>query len=479
MTVPIKFGTDGWRAIIAEDFTFANVRAVAQSVALYLKEAGLAQRGLVVGYDTRFASEDFAAAVAEVIAANGIRVYLCDRPAPTPAVGYSILNRRAGGSVVITASHNPSQWSGFKFRPEYGGSAPPEVLAQIEAHIPEVVASGAVETLPLLEAKARGLVEIFDPRPPYRQQVAKLVDFEFLRAAGLRVVVDSMHGAAADYIREPFRAEGGKTQVWELRATRNPLFPGMHNPEPIARNLAPLIQAVAGHKADVGLATDGDGDRLGVIDEQGEFLNQHQVFALLAYYLLEVRGLRGPLVKSLTTTRMIQSLGELYGVPVFETPVGFKFLGPKMVAEDAIVAGEESGGYAFRGHLPERDGVVSGLYFLDLMARRGRRPSELLAELYEKVGPHFYDRIDIHLAPEQAPAMRERLAQARPDRIAGLAVTATDTTDGFRFHLEGGSWLLLRFSGTEPLLRIYTEVQDETLVAKVLEAGRELAGVPS
>jgi alpha-D-glucose phosphate-specific phosphoglucomutase len=477
LTTPIKFGTDGWRAIIAEDFTFANVRAVAQSVALYLKEEGLTQRGLVVGYDTRFASEDFAAAVAEVIAASGIHVYLCDRPAPTPVVGYAILNRKAAGSVVITASHNPSQWSGFKFRPEYGGSAPPEVLAQIEAHIPKIVASGDVEGLPLAEAKARGLVETFDPRPPYRQQVAKLVDLEFLRAAGLRAVVDSMHGAAAGYIRE--QVSGGKTQVWELRAARNPMFPGMHNPEPIARNLAPLTQAVRRRKADVGLATDGDGDRLGVVDERGEFLNQHQVFALLAYYLLEVRGQRGPLVKSLTTSRMIQSLGKLYGVPVFETPVGFKFLGPKMIAEDAIVAGEESGGYAFRGHLPERDGVVSALYFLDLMARRGRRPSELLAELYQKVGPHFYDRIDIQLAPEKVSAMRERLARARPDRIAGLAVTDIDTTDGFRFHLKGDGWLLIRFSGTEPLMRIYTEVQDEALVAKVLEAGRELAGIPS
>jgi phosphomannomutase len=476
MTAPIKFGTDGWRAIIAEDFTFANVRVVAQSFALYLKEAGLAERGLVVGYDTRFASEDFAAAVAEVIAANGIRVFLCDRPAPTPVIGFAILDRKAGGSAVITSSHNPAQWSGFKVRPEYGGSAPPEVLAQIEAHIPQVAASGDVEALPLPEAKARGLVETFDPRPAYRQQVAKLVDLDFLRAAGLRAVVDSMHGAAAGYIRGLLG--GGKTQVSEIRAVRNPLFPGMHNPEPIARNLAPLTQAVRRHNADVGLATDGDGDRLGVIDEQGRFLNQHQVFALLVYYLLEMRGQRGPLVKSLTTSRMIQVLGKLYNVPVFETAVGFKFLGPKMIAEDAIVAGEESGGYAFRGHLPERDGVVSGLFFLDLMARRGRRPSELLAELYAKVGPHFYDRIDIHLAPEQVPAMRKRLAKARPDRIAGLPVTSADTTDGFRFHLKDGSWLLLRFSGTEPLLRIYTEVRDEALVAKVLEAGRELAGLP-
>jgi phosphomannomutase len=259
LSAPIKFGTDGWRAIIAEDFTFANVRVVAQAVALYLKKAGLAERGLVVGYDTRFASEDFAAAVAEVIAGNGIHVYLCDRAAPTPVIGYSILDRKAGGSAVITSSHNPRQWSGFKFRPEYGGSAPPEVLAQIEAHIPKILASGNVGSLPLAEAQDRGLVETFDPRPPYRQQVARLVDLEFLRDAGLSAIVDSMHGAGAGYVRELL--SGGKTRVWELRNTRNPLFPGMYNPEPIARNLGQLAQAVRRRKADVGLATDGDADR--------------------------------------------------------------------------------------------------------------------------------------------------------------------------------------------------------------------------
>ena len=473
MTTPIKFGTDGWRGIIAEDFTFPNVRAVAQSVALYLKEVGLAERGLVVGYDTRFASEDFAAAVAEVVAANGIHVYLADAPAPTPAATYGILSRKAGGAVIITASHNPARWSGLKYKPEYASSAPPEVVARLEAPLPTILATD-VPHLPLDEAQAQGLAELVDLRRPYMEHLAKLVDLPFLRAAGLRVTIDSMYGAAAGWLVELLG--GGTTQVHELHGERNPLFPGLQ-PEPIARNLVELSDTVRATGAAVGLATDGDGDRLGVIDERGEFLNQHQVFALLAYYLLEVRGQRGPLVKSLTSTRMIQSLGALYGVPVFETPVGFKFLGPKMIAEDALVAGEESGGYAFRGHMAERDGVISALYFLDMMARRGRRPSELLAELYEKVGPHFYDRIDIRLTPEQAPIVRQRLARAQPDRIAGLAVTATDTTDGFRFHLEGGSWLLLRFSGTEPLLRIYTEVLDEALVAKVLQAGRELAGI--
>jgi len=364
----IRFGTDGWRAIIAEDFTFANVRACAQATARYVKEAGLAERGMVVGYDTRFASEDFATAVAEVLAANGVPVYLCDRPAPTPVIGYAILKRQAAGSVVITASHNSREYSGFKVRTEYAGSAPPEVLGRIEALLPR---SGKPPRLPLAEAKARGLVQIFDPTPEYLSQVAGLVDLEGLRAAGLRVVVDSMHGAGAGYLRRLLA--GGRTRVREVRSARNPLFPGMHNPEPIPRNLSPLRRAIRRHGEQVGLATDGDADRLGVVDGAGRFVNQLQTFALLVYYLLEVRGLRGPIVKSVTTTGMARRLGELYGVPVHETGVGFKYLGPKMRETDALIAGEESGGYAFRGHLPERDGVLSGLYFLDLMPSCSRR----------------------------------------------------------------------------------------------------------
>jgi len=473
MTTEIKFGTDGWRGIIAEDFTFPNVRACAQSVALYLKEAGLAGRGLVIGYDTRFASEDFAAAVAEVVAANGIHVYLCDSAVSTPVVSYTLLQKKAGGAVIITASHNSARWSGFKYKPEYASSASPEVIARLEEPLPAILAS-AVPRLPLTEAQERGLVELVSPRQSYLEHVGELVDLKALRAAGLRVAIDSMYGAAAGWL--PQLLAGGATQVQELHGERNPLFPGLQ-PEPIARHLGALIDAVRATGADVGLATDGDGDRVGIIDERGEFINQHQVFALLAYYLLEVRGQRGPMVKSLTSTSMIYRLGELYNVPVYETPVGFKFLGPKMIAENALIAGEESGGFAFRHHPPDRDGILSSLYFLDLMARRGRRPSELLAELFDKVGPHYYDRIDIPLAPEQKADLMARLSHAQPQRLAGLRVTDRDTTDGFRFHLEGGGWLLLRFSGTEPLLRIYTEVQDQGLVQKLLAAGKELVGL--
>jgi phosphomannomutase len=474
---PIHFGTDGWRGVIAEDFTFPNVRACAQSVALYQQSQGLAERGLVVGYDTRFASEDFAAAVAEVVAAAGIKVYLCDRPAPTPVVTYAILDKHAGGAVVITASHNPPRWNGFKYRPEYAGSAPPEVIAALEAPLPQLQAAGEPDRLPLAEAERRGLVQVFDPRPTYLAHIAELVDLGRLRAAGLRVQVDSMYGAGGGYLAGVL--SGGRIEVGELHGERNPAFPGLASPEPIARNLGELSEAVRSEMAHVGLATDGDADRLGVLDEEGRFLTQLQVFALLTYYLLEVRGLRGPIVKSLTTTRMVQRLGELYDVPVYETPVGFMFLGPKMVEVDALVAGEESGGYAFRGHLPERDGVLAGLLFLDFMVRSGKRPSALLEELYAKVGPHYYDRLDVHLRAEERDDIRRRVGESQPQRLAGLRVTGRDTVDGFRYDLEDGGWLLIRFSGTEPLMRIYTEVSKLDLVSRLLEAGRELAGVPA
>ena len=469
---PIRFGTDGWRAVIGDEFTFENVRACAQATALQVQETGLADRGMVVGYDTRFASEEFAAAAAEVLAANAIPVYLCDRPAPTPVIGYAILQRKAAGSVVITASHNPSQYSGFKVRTEYAGAAPPEVLTRIEALLTR---SGRAPRLPLAEAKAKGLVETFDPQPEYLAHVSELVELGNLRTAGLRVVVDSMHGAGAGYLRRLLA--GGKTRIWELRSARNPAFPGMHNPEPIPRNLSPLRRAVRRHRAQVGLATDGDADRLGVLDGEGRFVNQLQTFALLTYYLLEVRGLRGPIVKSLTTTGMVPRLGELYGVPVHETAVGFKHLGPKMRETDAIIAGEESGGYAFRGHLPERDGILSGLYFLDLMARRGKDAADLVAELFDKVGPHYYDRVDIEMSPQERTRMESRLEGLRPKSIAGMKVTAIDRKDGLRFRLGDGAWALIRLSGTEPLMRIYTEVPREELVAKVLSEVRELTGV--
>jgi len=470
---PIKFGTDGWRAIIADEFTFANVRACAQAAARYFREAGAATRGIVVGYDTRFASEEFAAAVVEVLAANGVPVQLCDRAAPTPVIGFHIRRLNAGGGVVITSSHNPALYSGFKVRTEQASAAPPEVLSQIEALIPEAL-DGAVERMPLEEATAKGLVQKFDPRADYLRHLGQLVEIERLRQPGLRVVVDPMHGAGAGYLRELL--SGGRTEVIEIRSERNPAFPGMHNPEPIARNLEATREAVVQEHAQVALATDGDADRIGVMDERGQFVDQLRVFALLTYYLLEVRGLRGPIVKSVTTTSMVQRLGELYGVPVYETGVGFKYLGPKMIETDALIAGEESGGFAFRGHLPERDGILSGLYILDLMARRGKSLPELLEEVFAKVGPHYYDRIDVTMTPAERDRIAALLPGLQPQAIDGLRVTGYDRTDGLRFLLEGGAWALIRLSGTEPLMRIYTEVREGEQVQPVLQAVRELTG---
>ena len=384
----IRFGTDGWRAIIADDYTFENVRACAEGVARYLEQTGLASRGAVIGFDTRFASEYFAAASAEVLAAHGIKTYLFESAAATPVACSAILDKGAGGAIVITASHNPGTYNGFKYKPEYAGSAPPEVVDALEAAIDAGQAENAQQRLPIEKAIADGLVQRFDPRPEYDARIARTVNLDRIRRAGLSIVFDPMHATGAGVLTRLL--EGGTTRVREIRGDRNPLFPGMVAPEPIARNLTLLSDAVIDSAADIGLATDGDADRLGVIDEAGHFVDQLQTFALLSYCLLEYRGQRGPLVRSVTSTRMIDRLGELYGVPVYETPVGFKYLGPKMTEVNAIAAGEESGGYAFAQHLPERDGIYAGLILLDLLATSGKSTADLVKELYAKVGQFFF-----------------------------------------------------------------------------------------
>jgi len=472
----IKFGTDGWRAIIAEDYTFENVRICAQAVVKYLIDSGIADKGLVIGYDTRFGSEHFAAATAEVMAGNGIRAYLCDRAAPTPTISYAILEKKAGGAVVITSSHNPAAWNGFKVKPEYAGSASPEILAVLEKAIADIQAGREkVKRMALTEALRDKLVVKFNPAPSYLKQVASLVDVEGIKAAGITVVVDVMFGAGMGYF--PTILAGGNTRVIEVNNVRNPLFPGMHNPEPIARNLAALVAGIAQHQADIGLANDGDADRVGMMDEHGNYINQLQVYALLLLYLLEVRGERGPIVKTVTTTAMAHKLAKLYDIPVYETPVGFKYVGPKMMETKAIMGGEESGGFGFAGHIPERDGILAGLYLLDLMVKLQKSPSQLIEYLYSLVGPHYYDRIDLPLPAGQREATIARVRDSQPERIAGLKVASIDTLDGFRYVLEDGGWLLIRFSGTEPLVRIYTETTDGAKVQAILADGRKIVGL--
>ena len=473
--MPIKFGTDGWRAIIAEDFTFDNVRLCAQGTADYLKEEGLASRGLVVGYDTRFASEHFAAAVAEVTTANGIKTLLTDKAAPTPAVSYNVVHRRAGGGVIITASHNPGRWNGYKYKPDYGGSAPPEVVAKLEEHIAASEGSGGPGRTSSAGADASGLLEHFDPEPVYLEHLATLVDLDAICEAGLNIVVDPMYGAGAGYFSKQLK--GGKTSITEIHGERNPTFPGMSQPEPLAHNLGMLMATVRERSADVGLATDGDADRLGIVDEQGRFITTLQTFALLCLHQLKVLGRRGPLVRSITMTSMVDRLGELYGVPVFDAPVGFKYLGPVMMREDALLAGEESGGYAFRGHIPERDGILSGLMILDMMVKTGKSVSEMLVLLADEVGPHHYDRWDLDFDPAQRDQILERVSSADPETIGGRRVVDIDRRDGFRYLLDGGYWALIRFSGTEPLLRVYAEAESPQAVEALLAEARTIAGV--
>ncbi len=472
---PIKFGTDGWRGIIAQDFTFDNVRACSQAVADYLKQAGLASRGIIIGYDTRFASEDFASAAAEVVAGNGIKVFLCPGATPTPVISYGILAQKAGGAIIITASHNPAIWNGFKYKTNDGASAPTEVIAQLERNISNTLATGRVSKVPLAKVVERGLVEYLDLAPIYFNQLNSLIDLNELRRSRLRIVIDSMYGAGAGYLKTLLGE--GNVEVVEINYERNPLFPGMKQPEPIETNLTKLSAVVKQQRADVGLATDGDADRIGIIDENGEFLTQLQVFALLCLYLLEVRGERGAIVKTITTTSMLYRLGEIFNVPVYETPVGFKHVAPIMIAKDALIGGEESGGYGFRGHMPERDAILAGLYFLDFMLKTGKTPSELLDYLYSKVGPHYYQRIDIIFPAEERQAINNRLKDNSPGIIDGVKVAETDITDGFRFILADTSWLLIRFSGTEPLIRIYAETDSPARADRLLEFGRELVGV--
>lgn len=468
----ITFGTDGWRGMIAEDFTFANVRRCAQGFASYLLETADSGARVVVGYDKRFGSDLFAAAVAEVLVANGFRVLLTDGATPTPVISYSVVHHHAAGAVNITASHNPPADNGFKVRDSHGGAIPPDGLKRIEALIPPYA---AVKRTPLKQAVAAGQAALFDAAPAYLGHIAPLVDVEPIRQAGLNILCDPMWGNGAGWF--PRILGGGRTKVTEIHAERNPSFPEMKRPEPIPPNIDAGLRRTVEMRADVLLITDGDADRMGIGDERGRFLNQLQVYALLALYMLEVRGERRPIVKTLSTTSMLNALGKLYDVPVHETGVGFKYVAPKFMETGAMLGGEESGGYAFRGNVPERDGILGNLYFLDFMVKTGKTPSQLLDYLFEKVGPHYYDRVDTTFPNERREEIRQRLLNARPQTIGGLPFVSLDTTDGFKFNLGDGSWMLVRFSGTEPIIRVYTETKSQDRVQPVLEDGLKIAGL--
>jgi phosphomannomutase len=472
MTTQIKFGTDGWRGRVAEDYTFDNVRRCAQGFASYMLDQGKEGEKLVVGHDRRYSAENFAIAVAEVLAANGFHVLITDGATPTPVISYSVVAQGAVGAVNITASHNPYTDNGFKVRDEHGGAIAPEGLLQIESLIPDI---GGVKRIPLDEALAQGAVAYFDPAPAYLAQIERLIDVQPIKDAGLIVLVDAMWGNGAGWF--PRILGGGRTRIVEIHAERNPLFPEMTRPEPIPPNVDVGLAKVQEIGADVAVINDGDADRIGIGDEHGNFVNQLQVYALLAMYFLEVRGERGAIVKTLSTTSMLEKLGKIYGVPVYQTGVGFKYVAPKMLETQALLGGEESGGYAFRGHVPERDGILAGLYILDLMVRLDKSPSQLIEYLYSQVGAHYYDRIDQRFPADQREATRQRILAAKPATIGGMAVTGLNTTDGFKFGLADGGWLLIRFSGTEPVIRVYCETTEEDRVEPILADGLRIAGL--
>lgn len=472
MTI-IKFGTDGWRGRIAEDYTFDSVRRCAQGFANYLKKIGVAEKGVVVGHDKRFQAEDFAAAAAEVLAANGLQVWLTDGATPTPTISYAVVDKKAGGGVNITASHNPPFDCGFKVRDGGGGAIAPDDLKRIESLIP--LDMTAVQRLKLDNAMSDGLVNKFDAAPAYIEQLHRLIDIEPIKTAGFNVLVDCMWGNGAGWF--PRLMAGGATTIHEVHNERNPIFPHMFRPEPIPPNVDHGLSFVKKLGADVAVINDGDADRVGFGDENGDFIDQLRVYGLLGYYFLEIRGDRGPIVKTISTTKMLNKLARIYDVPVYETGVGFKYIAPKMVEVDALIGGEESGGYAFKGHVPERDGILAGLYLLDMMVQTGKRPSQLLDDLFEKVGPHYYQRIDSYFDNDRKAEILSNVATSRPATIGGLKVTDIITIDGHQFIMEDGGWLLVRFSGTEPIIRIYCETTHEDKVQAILDDGLHLAGL--
>jgi phosphomannomutase len=475
----IVFGTDGWRARIADDFTFENVRRCAAGVARYVVERGETAKGVVIAYDRRFASEHFAAAAAEVLLAQDIPVAFAAHAVPTQMSSYEVVERGAAAGIVITASHNPWTDNGFKVKAPTGSAGGPEMLSVIEKAIAE---DRPIERRPFADAEAAGLVERYDPFEGYERYARRTIDLDALRAADASLLVEPMWGAGAGWI--PRLLRDGRIKVREIHQERNPFFGGV-NPEPIRPNVDEALGILAGGGYDVGLLLDGDADRAGAADERGTFIHQLEVTGLLMYYLAEHLGKRDPVVISVNNTSMAQRLGEHYGIRTYESPVGYKFIGPKMIETGAMMGAEESGGYGFGMHLPERDGIYADLLLLDLFLReraRGVWPvSKIVAKFHELAGPSFYRRIDVHVERAAYAEVKRRLlvelADKPPESLAGQDVVRTDrltTNDGYKFFTGDGAWLLIRTSGTEPLVRVYTEATSPAEREAMLVAGEAL-----
>jgi phosphomannomutase len=458
----IRFGTDGWRGILAEDFTFENARVVAHAIARYVARGEDARKGVLIGYDHRFASDRIAAACAEIISATGTPVWLTDKPCPTPAISLLVRQRQAAGGLVITASHNPYRWNGIKYKASYGSSALPSIVAQIEAEL-ETVQRDGVAPLPARQ----DLIQPLEPSAPYLDTVEKLVDWQRVRDSKFRFVSDVMHGSAAGLLSELCKRNGVACD--EIRGTRDPRFAGIH-PEPIEPHIDALRQAVLAGKYDAGFCADGDGDRIGAIDRDGSFVNPHQIFALLVWHLVGTRELSGDIAKTFSVTKLIDKLAAKFGRKLHEVPIGFKYICELMLEQNILIGGEESGGIGTSLYLPERDATVSALLLAELMAWHGKSLGELLCALRAEFGEYHYGRVDLDLKPGQKEKAIEHFSNGKMNSLLGLPVVRRETMDGIKVYLGEAGWVMVRASGTETLLRVYSETGKPETTRRLLEA---------
>lgn len=462
----IKFGTDGWRGVIAEDFTFANARIVAQAIARYVVRGEDARKGVLIGYDHRFASDRVAAAAAEVISSTGTPVWLADKPCPTPAISQLVRQRGAAGGIVVTASHNPYCWNGIKYKASYGSSALPSIVAQIEQELAGVLSNGARPLPPRKE-----LIHTLEPRAPYLDTLEKLIDWDRLRKAKFRFVSDVMHGSAAGVLLELFRRNGIVCD--EIRGARDPRFGGV-NPEPIEPHIEALRQSVLAGKYDAGFCADGDGDRIGAVDRDGSFINPHQIFALLVWHLAGTRSLPGDIAKTFSVTKLIDKLAAKFGRKLHEVPIGFKYICELMLEHNILIGGEESGGIGTNLYLPERDATVSALFLAELMAWHGKSLGTLLAALHSEFGEFHYGRVDLHATPSQKQKAMAQFADGGMRSLLEWPVVRRENMDGNKIYLGEIGWVLVRASGTENVLRIYSETSRIETTRRVLSAVTEL-----
>jgi len=482
--MPIHFGTDGWRAVISDTFTFGNLRMVAQAIADAVASEHWDKSGnggpkpdpkkIVVGFDTRFLSDRFAGEVARVLSANGFTVWLTQADAPTPAISYAVKNLNAIAGVVITASHNAPRYNGVKLKAAFGGSALPEQCRRVEVYINdnEERARGP-NLMDFQQAREMGLIQKFNPLPAYFEHLRTLIDTDVIADTPQRVVVDSMYGSGRGTVKAFLQGTG--CEVAEIRSEMNPGFGGVH-PEPIAKYLGPLVSAISSGMGDFGLCTDGDADRIGAMDGHGNFVDPHKIMALSLKYLVEKRGLSGAVVRTVSTTRMIDRLAKRYGLTLYETPVGFNNIADYMMTEDVLIGGEESGGISFKGHIPEGDGPIMGLLLIEMVAESKKPLHEMVNDLLENVGPAFYERTDLRLKRPVAKAeMTDLLTKQAPAEIGGEKVVDVSTRDGVKYILVDDSWLLIRPSGTEPVLRVYAEGRSQEMVKALLGYGEQVA----